>query len=135
MRYRPDTVARTIRAAAVVAALAGALTVTAASPAAANTPLRGWEDASDMSMLEALLLFGGGSLAIIAVITALVLAPSMAGRSRHGDHLSWWGQPQWFGGELGAGSAERPQLEAAAVAARSDDLDEVAAGGGASARW
>ena len=118
-----------------MAALAGGLTVMAVGPAAANTPLRGWEDASDMSMLEALLLFGGSTLAIVAVITALVVAPSIAGRSRNGDHLSWWGQPQWFGGELGAGSAERPQLEAAAVAAQTDDLDEVAAGGGASARW
>jgi len=88
-----------------------------------------------MSMLEALLVFGGGTLAIIAVITALVLAPSVASRSRDGEHLTWWGQPQWFGGELGAGSAERPRLEAAAVAAGTDDLDRVAAGGGASARW
>jgi hypothetical protein len=124
----------------VVATVAGLVILAGAGPATANTPLRGWEQGSAMSLLDALLLFGGGTLAIAVVITLLVMAPSAISRSRDQGTLSWWGQAQWFGGELGAGSAERPQLEAAAVAAGAgpddlDDLDAVAAGGGASARW
>ena len=113
------------------------LSLVAAAPAAANTPLRGWEGGSDMSLAAALVLFVGGPVSIAVVIALLVMAPSAVRRSRESGEASWWGQPQWFGGELGAGSAERPQLEAAAVAAGpgADDIDEIAAGGGASARW
>ena len=117
-----------------MATLAGGLTLALAAPAAANTPLRGWGDGSAMSLGHALLLFVGGPLTIAVVITLLVMAPSAVSRSRDQGSLSLR-DAQWFGGELGAGSAERPELEAAAVAAGTDDLDEVAAGGGASARW
>jgi hypothetical protein len=77
----------------------------------------------------------GGPLALVVLISLLVMAPSVARRSRDQQQQSWWGEAQWFGGELGAGSAERPQLEAASGAMRSEDVDQVATGGGASARW
>ena len=118
----------------VAATLAAGVSVALAAPAMANRPLRGWDEGSDMSLGQALLLFVGGPLALVVLISMLVVAPSVARRSR-GQQQSWWGEPQWFGGELGAGSAERPQLEAASGATSSADLDQVATGGGASARW
>jgi hypothetical protein len=123
-----------VRAALAVVTLAVGMQVALAAPAAANTPLRGWEETGAMSLGNALLVFVGGPLAIAVVITLLVMAPSAVSHSRDQGSLSLR-DAQWFGGELGAGSAERPELEAAAVAAGTDDLDEVAAGGGASARW
>lgn len=135
MRTRSETARRAGRATATTTALAAGLTLVLAAPASANTPLRGWEDGSDMSLMNALVLFVGGPLAIIVVISLLVMAPSAVRRSSEQGSLSRWGEPQWFGGELGAGSAERPAIEAAAVAAGTDDLDKVAAGGGASVRW
>jgi len=117
-----------------VVTLSGGIVLALAAPAAANTPLRGWEESGAMSLGEALLLFVGVPLAIAVVLALLVMAPSAVSRSRDQGGLSL-GDAQWFGGELGAGSAERPELEAAAAAAGTDDLDEVAAGGGASARW
>jgi len=124
-----------LRVGLVTAASAAVLTLALAPPASANTPLRGWDDGSEMSLLGALVLFVGVPLAIVLAITLFVLAPSLVSGSRDQGSVSRWGEAQWFGGELGAGSAERPAIEAAAVSVGSDDLDEVAAGGGASARW
>ena len=123
-----------LRASAVTAS-AAVLTLALAPPASANTPLRGWDDGSDMSVLGALLLFVGVPLAIVLGITLFVLAPSLVSGSRDQGSASRWGEAQWFGGELGAGSAERPQLEAASGATSSEDVDQVVTGGGASARW
>jgi hypothetical protein len=119
----------------VAVTLAAGLTLALAAPAAANRPLRGWGEGSDMSLGYALLLFVGGPLAIVAAISLLVVAPSLVKGSREQQGGSWWGEPQWFGGELGAGSAERPQLLAASGATSSEHPEQVATGGGASARW
>jgi hypothetical protein len=127
-------VVRVARALVVAVVLAAGLTVALAAPAAANRPLRGWGEGSDMSLGFALLVFVGGPLAIAVLISLLVVAPSAARGSRD-QQQSWWGEAQWFGGELGAGSAERPQLEAAAGATSSENLEQTATGGGASARW
>jgi hypothetical protein len=106
-----------------------AVSVLTAAPAVAAPPAT-WGDPAPMSVLEALLIFAGIPLAIIAVITLLVLAPSLVRGDRQQRGVASWTEPQWFGGpaealpagrqpargELGAGeSAERP--------------------GGASARW
>jgi hypothetical protein len=119
----------------VAVTLAGGLLLVLAAPAAANRPLRGWDEGSDMSLGSALLLFVGGPLAIALGISLLVVAPSLVKRSREQQGDTWWGGAQWFGGELGAGSAERPQLLAASGATSTEHPEQVATGGGASARW
>lgn len=126
---------RAARRAVVALVLAAGLTVSLAGPAAANRPLRGWGEGSDMSLGYALLLFVGGPLAIVLAITLMVIAPSLVKGSREQQGGTWWGEAQWFGGELGAGSAERPQLLAASGATSSEPSEQVATGGGASARW
>jgi hypothetical protein len=126
---------RVMSALLVAATLAAGLSVALAAPAMANRPLRGWDEGSDMSLMQALLLFVGGPLVLALLIAMLVVAPSVARGSRSQQQQSRWSEAQWFGGELGAGSAERPQLEAASGATSSEDLDQVATGGGASARW
>jgi hypothetical protein len=135
MRTRSGGAVRAGTALVVAVTLAAGLTMALAAPAAANRPARGWGEGSDMSLGFALLLFVGGPLAICVLISLLVVAPSVARGSRGQQQQSWWGEAQWFGGELGAGSAERPQLEAAAGATSIENLDQAATGGGASARW
>ena len=79
-----------------------------------------------MSTLETLLLLVGVPLLIIAVITLAVLAPSLARGPRYRPGLSWWAQPEWFGGpEDGLQQLDKspPQVHS------------PVAGGGASASW
>jgi hypothetical protein len=102
----------------------------------ADTPAT-WDDGSGMSTLNALLIFVGGPLLIIAVITLLVMAPSLAKGPRYRPSQQWDAEPEWFGGpdeEIGAGAdaSDRRQLEASSTAKRGDDHDET---GGASASW
>lgn len=59
-------------------------------------------------------------LAVLAVITLLVMAPSWRRGPKYRPGLSWWAEPVWIGGR---------GLEAAR------DVDPAAEGGGCSARW
>ena len=63
----------------------------------ADTPAT-WDDGSGMSTLNALLIFVGGPLLIIAVITLLVMAPSLAKGPRYRPSQQWDAEPEWFGG-------------------------------------
>lgn len=113
--------------AALVTAGAAVLSLVAAAPAAADTPV-GWEDSDGMGLIQSLLLFGGGAAAISLVVTGLVLAPSLIRGSRRESGQDWWQEPQWFGG----GGLESPSgRERAALPAGTHDPS----GGGASARW
>ncbi len=99
------------------------------SPAPAATPAT-WGDPPPMSVLEALLIFGGIPLAIIFGVTLLVLAPSLVRGDRQQRGVSSWTEPQWFGGPADA-----------VPAGRQSTRREIGPGekaeqpGGASARW
>ena len=101
-----------------------------------------WEQGSDMSLLTALLVFFIGPLLIIAVITLMVMAPSLAKGPRYrpgtdGDEAS---ASEWFGILPGSdvsaaveGARGAPQRQLASSA--SDDRLADDDSGGASARW
>lgn len=102
------------------------------------SPPETWPDPDAMSLLQALLLFGGGTLAVTLVIVLLVLAPSLTRGS--GGRLSgeWWSEPLWFGGptgELDADASGRRQLEPPAGASGQAGQTLESSGGGAGARW
>ena len=90
-----------------------------------------------MSTLHVLLLFVGGPLLIIAVITLLVMAPSLARGPRYRPSQQWDADAEWFGapgaatGKTGEGSDQR-LLESSSTVKRDDDQDDT---GGASASW
>lgn len=87
-------VRRLLRSSSV--ALAGAWVVLAAGPAAADTP-ENWPEADAVSILSAVLLFGGLPLLVFGITALLVYAPSIA----RGESLAP-GTPearsQWLGG-------------------------------------
>ena len=99
----------------------------------ADTPAT-WDDGSGMSTLNALLIFVGGPLLIIAVITLLVMAPSLAKGPRYRPSQQWDAEAEWFGArDVEAGSAT-PALESAQAQHRRPEGsgDDT---GGASASW
>jgi hypothetical protein len=98
----------------------------------ADTPAT-WADPSPISTLHALLVFVGIPLLIVAVITLLVMAPSLAKGPRYRPSQQWDADAEWFGfPEAGAGAAGPRQLESSRSGAVSGPRDET---GGASARW
>lgn len=101
--------------------LTGALVVAAGSPAGADVP-EGWSDPAAVDGWEATLLLVGIPLLLFAVITLLVLLPSIIKGERFtpGGHAT---EDQWFGGPR-QGTAELPAPDA-----------EGSQAGGASARW
>jgi hypothetical protein len=83
-----------------------------------------------MSTLEAIGLFVGVPALIVAVITLLVLAPSLAKGPRYRLGQDWEAQPEWFGDDLPSTTAgDSRQLTTGETPEA--DLDQ----GGASARW
>lgn len=86
-----------------------------------------------MSTLHALLLFVGGPALLIAIITLLVMAPSLANGPRYRPGLAWGAEPEWFGGpetertDLDS-AAPRPAIEGGVAPAENKT-------GGASANW
>ncbi len=80
-----------------------------------------------MSTLNALLLFAGVPLLIVAVLTLLVMAPSLAKGPRYRPGQRWDAGPEWFAGPQLDDGADRRQLAAGE--------DSTADTGGASARW
>lgn len=116
--------ARLLRTTRLVAvpALVLALPLLAGAPAYAVNVDDGGQSGSGLSVLQTVGLFVGAPAALFAVITLLVLAPSMARGPRYRPGVGWWAAPVWFNGPDDPDSAVR-----AAVATES--------GGGASARW
>jgi hypothetical protein len=101
-----------------------------------------WDQGSDMSLLNALLLFFGGPLLIIAVVTLMVMAPSLAKgpRYRPGADAEDVAASEWFGVVPGSddssqveGSHRAPQRQLATAATEERLTDDDT--GGASARW
>lgn len=94
-----------------------------------------------MSLLTALLVFFGGPLIVIAIVTLIVMAPSLAKgpRYRPGTEGDEANASEWFGVEPGAAdpaqlaSGQTPQRQLATAPA--DDRLSDDDTGGASARW
>jgi hypothetical protein len=83
-----------------------------------------------MSTLHAILLFVGVPALIVAVISLLVVAPSLARGPRYRPGQEWDAQSEWLsGGEVEPPTAESRQLTTG------DESDGDADAGGASARW
>jgi hypothetical protein len=68
-----------------------------AAPAAADTPAA-WEQPPDVSSLEFLLVLLILPLAAAAVISLLVLIPSLVRDRGYEPGQSWRGDTEWFGG-------------------------------------
>lgn len=92
----------------------------------ADTPTT-WVDPEPLSTLSALLVFAGIPLLVIAVVTLLVMAPSLANGPRYRPGQEWDGAAEWFGAPA-LTADQRPRLTSGAA-------PEVAGTGGASARW
>ena len=104
-----------------VAGLSVALSVVAASPAAAEVP-ESWPDADSVDKLGAILLLGGVPLLLAIVIGLAVYVPALARGERVAPGAAqvenqWLGGPRKSAGELAAPDSESSQA------------------GGASGRW
>ena len=93
-----------------------------APSAAAEVPAQGWPENEPVALLDALLLIGGVSLAVILVVTVLTLAPALARGERiapgvPASESQWIGGPRRSAGELAGPDGEGSQA------------------GGAGARW
>lgn len=96
---------------AVSAALV--LPVLLAGPAAAGTPAS-WPDKPPVDLLQVLLLFVGIPLLLLAIVSALVIGPSLArGESLTpgggAEESQWLGGPRKAPGELAAPDTEDSQ--------------------------
>jgi hypothetical protein len=128
------TASRPRRALRVGAVAVPAASLLLASPAVAAPPTS-WNDPAPMSLLHALLVFGGIPLALMAGITLLVMAPSLIRGDRQQRGVSSWTEPQWFGGPadaVPAGPVARGEIEGGH---ESEPARETESAGGASARW
>jgi hypothetical protein len=97
----------------------------------ADTPAT-WDDPAPMSTLHALLFFGGIPLLIAAVITLLVMAPSLAKGPRYRPSQQWDADAEGFGApEVVTGSQQR-ELESSSAEEPKRPSDDP---GGASASW
>ncbi|MGH3356478.1 MAG: hypothetical protein ACRDOJ_11320 [Nocardioidaceae bacterium] len=101
---------------------------TVAQPALAATPVT-WTDPAPMSLLTALLIFGGMPLALGLVISLLVVAPSLVRGDQTQHGVTSWTEPEWFGG---SGDAVPAGRHAARAELESSESEQA---GGASARW
>lgn len=82
-----------------------------------------------MSTLHALLFFGGIPLLVIAIITLLVMVPSLAKGPRYRPGQEWEAAPSWFHGP----GVEAPDPQNRAITSR--PRQELESTGGASGRW
>ncbi len=90
------------------------LTTVLVAGAAAAEPAEGWPENPPVDLLNALLLVGGVTLAVILTITVLVVGPGLA----RGEGLApgvapvedqWLGGPRRSAGELAAPGTQDPQ--------------------------
>lgn len=82
-----------------------------------------------MSTLHALLFFGGIPFLVIATITLLVMAPSLAKGPRYRPGQDWEAAPYWFHGP----GVEAPDPPNRAITAGQPQVRDNP--GGASGRW
>jgi hypothetical protein len=104
-----------------------------------------WGQGSSMSLLTALLVFVGGPLLVIALVTLLVMAPSLARGPRYRPGVDDNADPEWFGtlpagegsehAQIGAGPAGSGAPERQHATDATGDRTSADDTGGASARW
>lgn len=111
---------------ALVLCAGAPLLVALAVPAQAVVRDDGDEPGQGLSYAASLLIFGGLPLALFAIITLLVVLPSLAKGPRHRPGLSWWASPVWFGG---------PADPDAATPERLAQVRPTEGAGGTRARW
>ncbi|MGH3497396.1 MAG: aa3-type cytochrome oxidase subunit CtaJ [Nocardioidaceae bacterium] len=125
-----------VRVAAVVVPLV--VVVSASAPALADTP-NTWQVAPTHSMLRTLLFFGGIPIGLAVAIGLLVSIPSLVKGPRYRPGLSWWAEPEWFGGPAVEGAHQSALERSSSADAAADQVRTgdslTAVKGGASARW
>jgi hypothetical protein len=87
-----------------------------------------------------LLVFVGIPVLVIAVLTLLVFAPSIAHGPRYRPGLSWWAPPVWINGPSAtkpdpASLPEMPELTGAPGTTATAETGVARTLGGASASW
>lgn len=109
-------------------ALAPVILVSLAAPALAAPP-EVWPDPDPVSALNVLVVLVLIPLGLAAVISLLVLVPSMARGEKYTPGLAWRSESEWFGGPRGGvEAADKTQPKAVEG---TGDTDR----GGASGRW
>lgn len=129
MDHLDKTVVR--RAVRILALAPAAALMTLAGPALASPPEQ-WQVPPTVTPLDFLLVLVIIPLGLAAVITLLVMIPSMVRGERGGagsyqPGLAWRHEPEWFGGPRD-GLEKADKTDPAAVEAAADR-------GGASGRW
>lgn len=130
----PVTSSRSRPARLLGVAFAGVtLVVAQAAPVAALERDDGDDPGSQLTKIEAVLLYGVVPVSIMLFIALLVWLPGMLKGNRGKPGINWDGQPEWYGGPEG----EKPALEAGqsqqALTGTVVSTGEEA--GGSSARW
>ena len=95
--FTHDSVPRLLRPLLLLLGTAWLVVGALAAPAAADTP-EAWEKAPDPSSFEFLLVLVIIPLGVAAVISLLVLIPSLASDRGYEPGQSWRGDTEWFGG-------------------------------------
>ncbi|MGH3502802.1 MAG: aa3-type cytochrome oxidase subunit CtaJ [Nocardioidaceae bacterium] len=116
-------------AAAAVVGGAVALVWIAAGPALSATP-SSWTAKPKMPWLEVLGIYAGIPILLFVIITTAVMMPSLLHGPRYRPGLSWWAEPQWFGGPRDG--AQGATTHSTPPRPRGEDQPGR---GGASARW
>lgn len=95
-----------------------------------------------MSVLTALIVFVGGPLLVIGIVTLLTMAPSLARGPRYRPGVDDTADPEWFGTLPAGEQGDQPQLDSGpSTPARQPATDATGDRtstddtGGASARW
>jgi hypothetical protein len=102
-------------------ALLPALFVLMVAPSAIAEPPASWEH-EPVNKLDALLLFGGGTLVLFVGIWVLAALPSIISGNKYDAAVAFRDKPEWFGG---------PRQGADAAPEATDGKTQ----GGASANW
>jgi hypothetical protein len=95
--FTHDSVHRLLRPVLLLLGAAWFVVGALAAPAAADTPTA-WETPPDVSSLEFVLVLVILPLAAAAVISLLVLIPSLIRDRGYEPGQSWRGDTEWFGG-------------------------------------
>jgi hypothetical protein len=125
--FTHDSVRRRLRPLLVLLGAAWLLLGAMVAPVAADTP-EAWKQAPDVSPLGFLLVLAILPLGAAAVISLLVVLPSLASDRGYEPGQSWRGDTEWFGGPTkgvkGADDVTPDQIEQSSKDA-----------GGTSGRW
>lgn len=109
------------------------LVVAQAAPVAALERDDGDDPGSQLTKIEALLLYGVVPVGLMLLISLLVCLPGMLKGNRGKPGINWDGQPEWYGGPQDEKPALEPGQSQQALTGTVVSTGEDA--GGSSARW